>query len=52
MVKQASNARQKGEIRKRRRHRAERRAATADIREARNIQMRALGHPGWVHPKF
>lgn len=43
------SAKSKGEARKRRRKRAERRAATAAIREARNAKMRAEGHPGWAH---
>ncbi len=44
----ASAANRRGQIRSRRRHRAERREATADIREVRNTQMREAGHPGWV----
>lgn len=43
------SARKRGELKKRRRHRAERRAATAHLREQHNETMRAQGHPGWVH---
>ena len=47
-----TTATQRGEIRKRRRHRAERRAATTPQREAHNDMMRRSGHLGWVHPRF
>jgi hypothetical protein len=43
-----NSARQKGERKKRRRHRADRREATKEIREKINEQKRAEGHPGWV----
>ncbi len=43
-----SSARQKGERRKRRRKRAERREATAPLREQHNENMRTAGHPGWT----
>lgn len=46
----SSSANSAGEIRKRRRKRAERREATRHIREARNDKMRAEGHPGWSPP--
>lgn len=44
----SNNAKLKSQARKRRRKRAERRVATAEIREAVNAKMRAEGHPGWV----
>lgn len=44
----SKKAKIKGVVRKRRRHRAERRAATTSIREAVNEKRRAEGHPGWV----
>ncbi len=44
----SKQARTKGLARKRRQHRAERRAATASVREAINEKKRAEGHPGWV----
>jgi len=47
----ASQANRKGIIRKRRQHRAERRAATRSVREAHNARMRSLGHPGWTGPQ-
>lgn len=47
-VKHPANARQKGQARKRRVHRAWRRAQTAEIRHAHNDAMRAAGHPGWI----
>lgn len=49
-IKHSRTAKLRGEARKRRRKRAERREATAEIREARNAKMRAEGHPGWVNP--
>jgi hypothetical protein len=44
----SKSAKIKGQVRKRRRKRAEHREATKDIREARNAKMRAEGHPGWM----
>lgn len=42
------NARKRGQLRKRRVHRAWRRAATRHLQEAYNEKMRAEGHPGWT----
>lgn len=47
--KKLHSAAQNGAIRKRRRHRAERREATREIREKINEQRRDEGHPGWTH---
>ena len=44
----SKSAKKKGQVRKRRRKRAERRAATAPVREAVNDKRRAEGHPGWA----
>lgn len=49
--KQSRQAKTRGRARKVRRHREQRRAATAHLREARNALMFALGHPGWTRPK-
>lgn len=48
MKRIGTTAKSKGELKKRRRHRAWRREATKEVREARNKKMRAEGHPGWV----
>jgi len=45
-----NSANRKGRLKKRRRHRADRREATKEIREAINAKMRASGHPGWISP--
>lgn len=50
-INQGHSARQKGARKARRRHRAERREATREIRERINARRRAEGHPGWVHPE-
>lgn len=47
-ITDSKRAKLKGQARKRRRKRAERRAATAPVREAVNKKMRAEKHPGWV----
>ena len=47
-VNSGSSAAQKGVRKKRRRHRAERREATAEIRELINERRREEGHPGWT----
>jgi hypothetical protein len=47
-VRHARSAQKRGEVRKRRRKRAERREKTRPIREAINAKRRAEGHPGWV----
>ena len=43
-----NSAKQKGRRKKARRHRAERRDATKEIRERINAKMRAEGHAGWA----
>jgi len=47
-MKYSNNSSKQGQIRKRRRKRAERREATAEARQAINDKMRAAEHPGWV----
>lgn len=44
----SKEARTRGEVRRRRRQRAERREATAGLRNKVNEKRRAEGHPGWV----
>ena len=46
--KRSMTAAKRGQLKKRRRHRAERREATRAVREAHNEMMRAVDHPGWV----
>lgn len=43
----APKAKRKGNVRKRREHRAARRKATQPVRDAYNAQKRMEGHPGW-----
>lgn len=47
-IRYSKSASKRGEVRRRRRKRAERRVATAEERESLNARMREEGHPGWV----
>ncbi len=49
--RRSRQAKLRGWAKKARRHREERRAATAHLREARNVIMFAQGHPGWTRPE-